>query len=49
MTHRESSRVKPGDDVTRPKDEVKGLIDIAEFAGWIFEFKILLDRWIHYV
>jgi hypothetical protein len=35
--------------VIRPKDWVKVSIDIAGFAGWIFEFNILLDIEIHEV
>jgi hypothetical protein len=36
-------RIKRGDDMTRPEDEVKGSIDIAGFDGSMFEFSILLD------
>jgi pantothenate kinase-related protein Tda10 len=42
------SRIKRGDDMTRPKDEVKGSIDIAVFTGWIVGFYKLLDIEIHY-
>jgi hypothetical protein len=34
--------------VTGPKDEVKGSIDIAGLAEWIFEFNIVLDIEPHY-
>jgi hypothetical protein len=42
-------RIKRGDDMTKPGDEVKCLIDIAGLAKWIFDFNIDLDIEIHYV
>jgi hypothetical protein len=42
-------RIKRGDDVGRPEDEVKGSIDMTGFEGRMIEFNVLLDIEIQYV